>query len=118
MNSSLKEITQISAPLLASVVKVWLAAEMAVSARMLAKRLPYKMTKVNVLPYVAESLEMFTEDAWGEFVQVSRRKWKPVRIRGARSRKLRSGHTTVQKDVLAAIRAKIAPRSRLPLCQP
>ena len=114
MNSSLKEITQISAPLLASVVKVWLAAEMAVSARMLAKRLPYKMTKVNVLPYVAESLEI----AWGEFVQVSRRKWKPVRIRGARSRKLRSGHTTVQKDVLAAIRAKIAPRSRLPLCQP
>ena len=113
LHAHYRVVSQVSRRMLAACVKTWLAADTAESARILAGGLSRKMSRSDMLPAIAASMDIFSAKAWSSFAAAPRGTWATLPLATLKKRVRRRGPTAAQGEIYDAIRAKTAKRQRV-----
>ena len=112
LNRQFEKVVHISFRSLAASVKAWLAADTAVSARVLGGRLSKRISRVDMAPVVTSHMHPFTPDAWTTFIGSPVPAWVAGPPPSARKGARRAGPSAVQAEICDEIRAKVMKRKR------
>lgn len=117
LNAHWRGTVCVSKRMLRAQAAAWLAAEMAAYVRAMEAKTTKKVGRADAIGAVTSSIQVFTDDMWGDFVGQGQTPWV-ARSKAAAGRAPRSGPSQSQVAIYSAIREKTVKRARLSVFQP